>query len=200
MNLIGAGGHARVVIDTLEEAGISIDTIWDDNLKLNLLGKYSVKHNVLDYTAEEGDEFIVAIGNNKIRHQLVRALEKSKFGQAIHPKSYISKHSIIGSGTVVMANCTVNVDCHIGQHVILNTNSSVDHDCKLGDFVHISPNAALAGNVTVGEGTHIGIGASIIQNINIGKWAVIGAGAVIINNIPDYAVVVGAPGKVLKYI
>jgi acetyltransferase EpsM len=66
------------------------------------------------------------------------------------------------------------------------------------DFVHISPNAALAGNVHVGEGTQIGIGATVMQNIRIGKWVMVGAGAVIIRDVPDYAVVVGNPGRIIK--
>jgi acetyltransferase-like isoleucine patch superfamily enzyme len=56
----------------------------------------------------------------------------------------------------------------------------------------------LAGNVTVGEGSHVGIGASVIQGVVIGKWTVIGAGAVVLNDVPDYAVVVGNPGKIIK--
>lgn len=46
----------------------------------------------------------------------------------------------------------------------------------------------------------MGIGASIIQGITIGKWATIGAGTVIIQDVPDYAVVVGIPGKIIRYI
>jgi acetyltransferase EpsM len=53
--------------------------------------------------------------------------------------------------------------------------------------------------VFVGEGTQVGIGACVIQGVKIGKWATIGAGAVIINDVPDYAVVVGNPGKVIKF-
>jgi acetyltransferase EpsM len=68
----------------------------------------------------------------------------------------------------------------------------------VADFVHISPNAALAGNVKVGEGTQVGIGACVMQNITIGKWATIGAGAVIIRDVPDYAVVVGNPGRIVR--
>jgi len=83
--------------------------------------------------------------------------------------------------------------------VIINTNASVDHDCKIHDFAHISPQVGLAGGVEIGEGTHIGIGACIIQNITIGKWATIGAGTVVLKNVPDYAVVVGNPGKIIKY-
>jgi acetyltransferase EpsM len=59
--------------------------------------------------------------------------------------------------------------------------------------------ASLAGNVLVGEGTQIGINATIRQGIKIGKWATIGAGAVIIKDVPDYAVVVGNPGKIIRY-
>jgi acetyltransferase EpsM len=54
--------------------------------------------------------------------------------------------------------------------------------------------------VEVGEGTMIGIGAVIIQGIKIGKWTIIGAGAVVVNDIPDYAMVVGVPGKIIKYL
>ena len=75
----------------------------------------------------------------------------------------------------------------------------MEHDCKISDFAHISPNAALAGNVEVGEGTHVGIGASVIQGIKIGKWATIGAGAVVIKDVPDFAVVVGSPARIIKY-
>jgi acetyltransferase EpsM len=97
-----------------------------------------------------------------------------------------------------MSNVSVNVQSNIGHHVILNTNCSIDHDCILEDFVHVSPNAALAGNIQVGEGSQIGIGACVMQNIRIGKWVMVGAGAVIIRDVPDYAVVVGNPGRIIK--
>ncbi len=69
----------------------------------------------------------------------------------------------------------------------------------LEDFVHISPNVAIAGGVKIGEGTHIGIGACIIPGITIGKWVTVGAGAIIIKDVPDFAVVVGNPAKIIKY-
>ncbi len=72
-------------------------------------------------------------------------------------------------------------------------------DCVIGDFAHIAPNVSIAGNVSIGEGSQIGIGASIVQGVTIGKWAVVGAGSVILDDVPDYAVVVGVPGKIIKY-
>ncbi len=86
------------------------------------------------------------------------------------------------------------------NYVIINTGASVDHDNIIGDYCHISPQATLCGNVSVGEGTHIGAGAVVIPGIKIGKWAVIGAGSVIVRDVPDYAVVMGNPGKIKRYI
>jgi acetyltransferase EpsM len=45
----------------------------------------------------------------------------------------------------------------------------------------------------------IGAGATVTPGIKIGKWALVGAGAVIIENIPDHAVVVGNPGRIIRY-
>jgi acetyltransferase EpsM len=84
------------------------------------------------------------------------------------------------------------------MNCIINTNASVDHHCIIEDFVHIAPSSTLCGNVKVGEGSHVGAGSTIIQNIRIGKWCVIGAGAVITKDIPDYSLVVGVPGKIIK--
>jgi carbonic anhydrase/acetyltransferase-like protein (isoleucine patch superfamily) len=74
----------------------------------------------------------------------------------------------------------------------------VSHHCELEDFSFMGPNAVLGGKVKVGEGAFIGIGASIIPGIKIGKWSVIGAGSVIIKDVPDYATVVGNPGRIIK--
>lgn len=66
--------------------------------------------------------------------------------------------------------------------------------------MHICPGASLAGGVEVGEGSMVGIGSTVIQGVKIGKWATIGAGTVIVEDVPDFAVVVGVPGKIIKYL
>jgi sugar O-acyltransferase (sialic acid O-acetyltransferase NeuD family) len=191
--LIGAGGHAKVIIEIIEESGGHIDHIIDDNPKTAILSGYRVT-NERSFTSP----VIVAIGDNKIRKKFVQ-LVNSEFGKAVHPRANISSRCKIAEGTVVMAGATINSDVMIGKHCIINTNASVDHDCKIGDFVHISPKVTLAGNVTVDEGSHIGIGSTVIQGRHIGKWVTIGAGAVIIEDVPDYAVVVGVPGNIIRY-
>lgn len=196
MYLYGASGHGKVIAEIAEELGIVIDGFIDGNRELKSLLNYPI----VATTAEniEG-KACISIGNNKVRKLIANRDNHLEYIALLSPKANISKRAKIGIGTVVMMGVTINSEVVIGKHCIINTNASVDHDCSIADFVHISPNVALAGNVEVGEGSHIGIGASVIQGVKIGKWCTIGAGAVIIRDVPDYAVVVGNPGKIIKY-
>lgn len=54
------------------------------------------------------------------------------------------------------------------------------------------------GEVIIDEGSFIGMGARIMPGVKIGKNCVIGANSVITKSIPDYSVVVGIPGKIIK--
>ena len=196
--LYGAGGHCKVVIDTLLcEKKFQIEQIIDDApIDTTILGVSVIKDfKTVDFSAKN---CIITIGNNQIRKKIAHSF-KANFIMTIHPNAIVSKFAKIGNGTQIMAAAVVNSEAFIGAHCIINTGAIVEHDCVLGDYVHISPNATLGGNVTVGELSQVGIGATIIQNITIGKNVMIGAGAVIIEDIPDNAVVVGVPGKIVKY-
>lgn len=192
--VIGASGHGKVIIEILEEMGNTIAHVNDKDASKKLLLGYPVS------TAMPAADIpaVIAVGNNKIRKRIAGDMQHS-FETAIHPRATISKRCVIEEGTVVMAGVSINSDTRIGKHCIINTNASVDHDCVLGDFVHVSPGVAIAGGVTIGEGSHIGIGSSVIPCVTIGKWVTIGAGTVIIEDVPDNAVVVGVPGKIIKY-
>lgn len=193
INLYGASGHAKVIIDCLLAAGFEIGRLYDGNPKVQSL-------NGLPVFIPEGVEspLIISIGNNMIRRQIAESLSDILFAKAIHPCAIISPSVKIGDGSVVMAGVIINADAEIGKHCIINTGATVDHDCKIADYVHISPNATLCGNVKVGECTHIGAGSVIIQGITIGKNVIIGAGSVIIRDIPDNCTVVGNPGRIIE--
>lgn len=199
--LYGASGHGKVVMDILNANKVSVGGWIDDNPQFTVYKGLQVNRSLEFFNPNPAtDHVLITIGNNFFRKMVADKLKpKTEFATAIHQSVQMSKGVKVGEGTVMMANVTINIDAKIGNHCILNTSCSIDHDCTLMDFVHISPNVALAGDVNVGEGTHIGIGASVIQGITIGKWAIIGAGAVIIQDVPDYAVVVGVPGRIIKY-
>ncbi len=196
MILIGASGHAKVIIDILEKVNEPVDFLVDANSTIRELLGYKVVAESI-YEPLKDSEHIISIGSNSIRKRV--AISKNlKYGWAIHPSSILADDVSIGQGTVVMAGTIINSSTSIGNHCIINTSASIDHDCIVEDYVHISPNATLCGTIHIGEGTQVGAGATIIPNVKIGRWVTIGAGAVIINDVPDFAVVVGNPGKVIK--
>lgn len=198
MYLFGASGHCKVIIDIIQKSNLDvIECVFDDDPNMNYI------YNIPVFKTDKTDFFlnkslIISIGNNKIRQKLANKIS-ANYQIAIHPNSIIASNVSIEEGSAIMAGTILNPDVKVGKHCIVNSGAIVEHDCILNDFVHISPNAALAGNVFIGEGTHVGIGASIIQGVNIGKWVTIGAGSVILNDVPDYAVIVGNPGKIIKY-
>ena len=194
MNLYGASGHAKVIIDILRSQNIEIEAIYDDNeAVLGLLG-IPVLHQ-----KEIGSPLIISIGNNKIRKRIAENLNL-EYGTAVHSSSIISPYATLGVGTVIMQGAIIQSCAAVGKHCIINTAATVDHDCELQDYVHISPNSTLCGNVFVGEGTHIGAGSVILPGVKIGKWCVIGAGSVVAKDIPDYVLAVGNRCKIIKTI
>ncbi|MBK5214499.1 MAG: acetyltransferase [Flavobacteriaceae bacterium] len=197
MILFGASGHCKSVIDIAESIGEKISVIYDDNPNAEAVCHISVEKYVDGFSGNR-EPWVISIGDNRIRKHVQEKL-KGTFGLLVHRTASISSWSSLGDGTVVMAKVVINSCTTVGEHCIVNSGAVVEHDCALEDFVHISPNASLGGGVRVGEGTHIGIGACVLPEIKIGKWVTIGAGAVIIKDVPDGAVVVGNPGKVIRY-
>jgi sugar O-acyltransferase (sialic acid O-acetyltransferase NeuD family) len=198
MYLFGASGHCKVIIDIIQKSNLEvIQNIIDDNPVKDKIDNITIIKTPND-DFFKGKSLIISIGNNEIRKKITSRIS-ANYLVAIHPKSILASKVSIAEGSVIMAGAIINADVVIGKHSIINSGAVIEHDCILGDFVHISPNASLAGSVIVGEGSQIGIGAIIIQGVKIGKWATIGAGAVILKEVPDFAVVVGNPGKTIKY-
>lgn len=198
MNIYGASGHGKVIIDLVHSRMEEIHNILDDNPVITGIYDYPVVHNFTPEVLKR--KTIVAIGDNKTRKKVVSNFSGAFYRGLSHATAVVDRTVEIGEGTVIMANASINADTMIAKHCILNTGCIVEHDCVLEDFVHISPGAVLAGGVKVGEGSHIGIGALVIPGKHIGKWCTIGAGAVIIDDIPDYATVVGNPGRIIKIL
>jgi sugar O-acyltransferase (sialic acid O-acetyltransferase NeuD family) len=196
MYIYGAGGHARVIVDCLESLNIQIRGIVEPNTVIRDWTGYMVYNAMPEDPGSE--EWIIAIGSNLLRRRVSVKLGY-KYGTAVHSSAIVARDVRMGEGTVVFHRSVIQPGVVLGKQVIINTAASVDHDCFISDFAHVSPNATLCGNVVVGEGSQVGAGATIIPNIRIGKWCLVGAGAVVTKDVPDFAVVVGNPGKIIKY-
>ena len=197
--ILGAGGHAKVVIATVEAADGTVVRVLDDDRSLHgtrVLG-HTVEGPIADELIQDDAKVVVAIGANRARAAVAARL-RCAFGTVVHPSAVVHPSVRLGYGTVVLAGAVLQPSVAIGAHVIVNTCASVDHDCMLGDFVHIAPGCRLAGDVRLEEGAFMGIGGVAIPGTRVGRWATIGAGAVVVTAIGPGVLAVGVPARVVR--
>jgi len=197
--VVGAGGHAKVVIDAAEEAGFEIAGIVgsvDDTPEI--LG-HPVSLSSEDVPA---DGFIVAIGDNATRARYFAEYARAGLPplSVSHPSAIVGKDVVIGDGTFVAAGVIINAGARIGADSILNTGCTVDHDCVIGEHSHIGPQVALCGAVTLGEGVLLGVGSCASPRASVGAWSVVGAGAAIVDDLPALMVCVGVPARPVRAV
>jgi len=205
----GAADQARVNYKILKHLGYRVEALIDDTID-----QLSPFKEVPIYAGEVGLDyflktaqfknmgFVIAIGNpfGNVRLKL-HALLKSKGLSTVSfadPTAFICKTAAYGEGLQVMPAAIVHNDVRIGVQCIINTRALVEHDCVLSNGVEIGPGAVLCGRVHVGENTWIGANATVRPRVSIGKNTIIGAGAVAVNDIPDNAVAVGVPAKIIR--
>lgn len=208
---IGAGGHAKVIIDILTHYP-DIEVVGLVELATRLFGEAVAGSLILgdDHLLPElltqgvGLAFIGigGVGNNLPRAKSFERVLSLGFDMinAIHPQAVVAGSARLGRGVCIMAGAVVNPAAEIGDNVILNTHCTVEHDCVVADHVHIAPGATLSGAVRIGKLSHIGTGASVRQGVRIGERAVVGVGSVVVGDVPDDAVVVGSPARSLKVV
>lgn len=190
--LYGASGHAKVILEAVNEKKYSVVGFFDDDATKKVFKDLRVGTYSRELYSDA--RCFISIGDNRLRERLSKLIEH-KYMSLIAESALVSHSAQLSLGTFVAQRAVIQSDTTIGAHCIINTNASVDHDCFIEDYVHIAPGATLCGGVHIGEGTLIGAGAVILPNIKIGKWCVIGAGSVITKNIINYSLVKGNPAK-----
>lgn len=204
MIILGAGGHARVLVDALKLMSVDILGIVeaDPGKKGQVLFGVPVlggDAEVWNYPAKK-IRMVNGVGSvrvNLLRRQLFERFKSKgyQFASIFHPSAIIPKDAVFYEGVQIMAGAVIQAGSHIGMNTVINSGSIVDHDCHIGDHVHISPGVTLSGGVRVGENTHIGTGATVIQGIEIGCNCLVAAGAVVIHDVSQGSTVAGVPAK-----
>jgi len=141
-------------------------------------------------------------------------------GVKIGPDTKIWHFCHIMEGAKIGRNCTlgqntfVDRGAKIGNYVKIHNNVSVYDGVTLQDYVFCGPSMVFTNDIIprskypkkdfvktlVKEGASIGAGAVIICGHVIGKHSFVGAGAVVVEDIPDYAIVVGVPAKIVGWM
>jgi sugar O-acyltransferase (sialic acid O-acetyltransferase NeuD family) len=195
--IIGAGGFAREVywslsiIERLNTVFFVDDIYWDNsnNLILPLSQFDPTKYEVL-----------VAIGDPKIRFDMVQKLPKNtKYFTFIHPSVQILDPNIeIGEGSIICAGCILTTNIKIGKHAHLNLQTTIGHDCEIGDYFTTAPGAKISGNCKIYDCVYIGTNASVKEKISIHSLATIGLNAGVVKHITEPGVYTGTPAKLMK--
>jgi len=203
--IVGAGGHAKVVVDILVSSGRGTDVLGfvDDDAAIHGQRRAGLPVlGALETLRESDVALVMGIGHNGARRRVFERARSLGYDivSVVHSTAVIAPRCQLGTGVVVMANVAVNVDSNIGDNVVLNTACSVDHDCVIAAHSHIAPGAHVAGNVSIGAETLVGIGAVVIPGRRIGARCIIGAGAAVVDDVADDSVAVGVPARVVRLV
>lgn len=135
-------------------------------------------------------------------------------GTRIWQYSVVLKGAVIGEDCNICAHTLIEGDVRIGNNVTIKSGVYLWDGTRIGNNVFIGPNATFTNdrlprskvypenflNVTINDGASIGANATILPGVTIGSNAMVGAGAVVVSNVPDNAIVVGNPARIIRYI
>ena len=202
--VVGAGGHAKVVLEVLRAAGgFEVAGLVDPNpaqaevLGVRVLGGDDILPGLRSRGVAAA---VVALGSNRARERVGDGLRAMGFAlpAAVHPSALVSPSARIGDGAVVMARAVLGTLAAVGEFAIINTGAVVEHDNRIGRAAHVAPGVALAGSVTVGDRALVGVGSAVRPGIRIGADAVVGAGSAVVADVADGMSVGGVPARALR--
>ena len=198
--MIGAGGHAESVADSLdmdqyELVGFIDGAKTGTHMGLPVLGK-----DITDTPDYRDYVYFVAIGNSHYRKLWFEKLRDLQLPviNIIDKTALISKSASIGIGNFVGKLAIINAGSTVGDNNIINTKALVEHECRIGNHTHLATNSAINGDVIVGDSVLLGSTAVCNGQLTIGDHAIIGAGSVVLGDVEPWTTVVGAPARVVK--
>lgn len=204
--IIGAGTYGETMYELAETLGYTVKGFYDDNFpemssqkikKLNVLGKYKdlPSQSVID------KKFIVAIGDNKTRYQIMQQI--TKFGgiipTLIHPSAIISPSATVGEGVYIQANVYIWAKVKVDNYSIISPGVVVAHHSIVGKACLISTLTAVGASITVSDKVFLGMNSTIVTGVNsVGENSIVGAGAVVLNDIERNSIYAGVPAKKIR--
>jgi sugar O-acyltransferase (sialic acid O-acetyltransferase NeuD family) len=200
--LIGGGGHALVVAETLAAAHIEVIGFFDDRADAPLASGPAKRQHlgpIADIAALDpaAPPLLLALGSLMVRRTLLARFDRinASSASALDPNAAVATTATIGRGTFVAPHATIQARAQIDHHAIINSGAIVEHECSIGINAHIAPGAVLGGRAKVGDDAFVGLGARVLPGIQIGHRAIVGAGAVVTRDVAPDACVLGVPAR-----
>jgi len=186
--VIGAGGHAAVVVSSLLRLDTQIvgATTLPEDKEIQDLGVPLIGGDE-EIERMRPDEIILVNGigmtraSHSARHNVARRMRMLgfRFRSVIDPTAVVAPNVEISEGVQVMAGAILQPRVVIGRDTIVNTGTRIDHDCHIGRDCHICPGVTLAGEVNIGDGSMVGSGAIATPGVSIQENSMIKAGSLI---------------------
>lgn len=204
--IFGASGLAREVADICFAIGYNEIAFIDYKPEKNEYFGFPVYDEDKVYILQKNNyDFIIGIGDNKIRKKIYTKFSNLNYVNIIHPSATFGYRQLEElmqkKGNVITTGVHFANNIKLGNFGYFNFHSTIGHDCFIEDFVTVSPGANISGNVYICEGAYIGTNASTIQGksieqkLIIGKYSTVGAGSVVTKNVPENAIVKGVPAS-----
>ena len=178
---------------------------------------FSMEEKRIDFRemAKNKEEMEVYIRDTQLNHKFNQAVPYTEEWTSLMKELF---HNQVGENTLIFneltvvlpKNVTIGSGCTIMNGVVMmgaggitiENNVLIGAQAKLISNNHdVYDRAVLTVKpVLIKEGAWIGAGVSVLPGVTVGKYAVVGANSVVTKDIPDYAVAVGIPAKVVKYL
>lgn len=206
--IVGAGQNGGQAYNILKlNRALEVAAFFDDDPKKKDTRKYElpVAGDLASLRSVASERkitgAIAAVGNNALRARIIRHIDREKLQliSAVHPHTFIDVTVLLGDGAIVEMGVMLHPEAKIGRGVFIGGSSVVAHDCVVGDYVLIGGGVIFGGGVTIGPYTTLGVGTILQPQIKVGRNVVTGIGAVVVKDLPDNAVAVGVPARVIRY-
>lgn len=198
--MIGAGGHAESVADSIDTDLYELVGFIDSNktgthIGLPIFGKDIT--NVPDYMS---CVYFVSIGDVGYRELWFKKIQERQLPviNIIDKTALISRSASIGIGNFIGKFAVINAGTKVGDNNVINTKALIEHECRIGSHTHLSTNSTINGDVVVEDSVFFGSTAVCNGQLKIGHHAVVGSGSVVIKEVEPWTTVVGAPARIVK--
>lgn len=193
--LLGIGGHAHSIIDSIEQneqykiiGFLDIAERQKETYRnYKVIGTDDRLQELYDNGVRYAFVSVGYIGNGKIRCNLYEKLKKIGYQvpNVIDKSAIIASDVQLGEGIFIGKKAIINADSSIQDMCIVNTGAIIEHDCKVGKYTHIAVGTVLCGNVSIGKECMIGANSTVIQGVSVGNHTIIGAGTVVTHDVKD---------------
>lgn len=206
--IVGAGTYGQVYIKYLSEI-YDVQGFFDSNpsLKDTVIIGYPVLGCVSelpDYMDDHKETAIfVPLGDNKRRVQLLQLFENSGYElpSFVHETVHLHDNVILGKSVYILPSTNIMPYTVIGNYTMISMGVNIAHHVVISEGCFLSQGCNIGASINIAENVYFGMASSIMTGVEtIGAGALIGVGAVVIRSVPSKAVIVGNPGKILKYV